>query len=128
MRYNAYFTESLTRLRDERRYRVFAELERVPAAFHTPDGSRHRLPRDRAAVLHGLSRQSPAPQGHRRYGRNRDPLGDGAGAARNNTGTTHPLLERELADPRLPTWLVRERLDKQIGPVPMEAFLFSGKY
>jgi 5-aminolevulinate synthase len=45
MRYNAYFTEALTRLRDERRYRVFAELERVAGRFpyarwHSPQGSR----------------------------------------------------------------------------------------
>jgi hypothetical protein len=33
MDYDAYFTSALSRLRDERHYRVFADLERIAGRF-----------------------------------------------------------------------------------------------
>ena len=33
MDYRSYFTAALARLRDERRYRVFADLERIAGRF-----------------------------------------------------------------------------------------------
>jgi 5-aminolevulinate synthase len=45
MNYGGYFLHALTRLRDERRYRVFADLERIAgryphAIWHSPTGPR----------------------------------------------------------------------------------------
>ena len=45
MDYNKFFDDALNRLHDERRYRVFADLERIAGRFpfatwHTPKGER----------------------------------------------------------------------------------------
>ena len=45
MNYDAFFADALSRLHDERRYRVFADLERIAGRFphaiwHTPNGPR----------------------------------------------------------------------------------------
>jgi 5-aminolevulinate synthase len=45
MNYDGYFLHALARLRDERRYRVFADLERIAgcyphAVWHSPAGPR----------------------------------------------------------------------------------------
>ncbi|HLA21414.1 MAG TPA: 5-aminolevulinate synthase, partial [Pseudolabrys sp.] len=45
MNYNDFFTAALNTLRDERRYRVFADLERIAGRFpqaiwHSPQGKR----------------------------------------------------------------------------------------
>jgi 5-aminolevulinate synthase len=101
MDYEAFFNGHLCRLRDEGRYRVFAELERIVGAF--PRARLHRegeAPRDvtvwcsndylamgqHPAVVEAMQAAIGAQ-------------GSGAGGTRNISGTNtlHAALERELA-------------------------------
>ena len=101
MDYEAFFTDHLGRLRNEGRYRVFAELERIVGAF--PQARLHREgqpPRDvtvwcsndylamgqHPAVVEAMQAAIGAQ-------------GSGAGGTRNISGTNtlHAALERELA-------------------------------
>ncbi|MCB1411980.1 MAG: 5-aminolevulinate synthase [Xanthobacteraceae bacterium] len=101
MNYNEFFSTALDRLHDERRYRVFADLERMAGRFphalwHSPTGTRNVVIWCSNDYL-GMG-QHPKVVGAMVETATR--IGTGAGGTRNIAGNHHPLvqLEQELAD------------------------------
>jgi 5-aminolevulinate synthase len=101
MNYENFFTAALERLHMERRYRVFADFERIAGRFpyaiwHSPQGQREIVmwcSNDYLAMSqHPKVVGAMVETGAR--------MGVGAGGTRNIAGTNHPLveLESELAD------------------------------
>lgn len=101
MNYERFFTAALDRLHQERRYRVFADLERLVGRFpyavwHSPQGPREIVmwcSNDYLAMSQHPKVIGAMVETTRR-------MGTGAGGTRNIAGTNHPLveLEHELAD------------------------------
>jgi 5-aminolevulinate synthase len=101
MDYQPFFRSALDALKDERRYRVFADIERLagrfPAAlWHCPEGAREIVVWCSNDYL-GMG-QNPAVVAALADTAQR--MGAGAGGTRNISGNSHPvvLLETELAD------------------------------
>ncbi|WP_237152037.1 5-aminolevulinate synthase [Oryzibacter oryziterrae] len=101
MNYDAFFESAVQALQDEKRYRVFAELERMAGRF--PTALWHRGSDSREITVwcsNDYLGMGQHPKVIDAMASTAQRMGAGAGGTRNISGTNHPLvqLENELAD------------------------------
>ncbi|MCE9621519.1 MAG: 5-aminolevulinate synthase [Actinomycetia bacterium] len=101
MNYQAFFTDAVDQLHDERRYRVFADLERHAGCF--PHATWHSVDGPRKVVVwcsNDYLGMGQHPDVIAAMVATATRMGTGAGGTRNIAGSHHPMveLEQELAD------------------------------
>src|SRR5919112_795451 len=101
MNYTAIFEEAVATLRREKRYRVFAEIERIACPFRAATGYPRDGPREIVIWCSNdyLGMAQP-PASIAAMAETAKRVGVGAGGTRNISGTSHPVvtLEDEIAD------------------------------
>ncbi|MBX3598773.1 MAG: 5-aminolevulinate synthase [Rhizobiaceae bacterium] len=101
MNYQRFFEEAIDQLHAERRYRIFADLERIvgrfPQAIWRNNGDAKEITVWCSNDYLGMGQHTDVIAAHQNAA---GKMGSGAGGTRNISGTNHPLveLEHELAD------------------------------
>ena len=101
MNYERFFDEAINQLHAERRYRIFADLERIvggfPRAIWRSNGEAREITVWCSNDYLGMGQNPKVIEAMQQTAGS---MGSGAGGTRNISGTNHPLveLESELAD------------------------------
>ena len=97
MNYQRFFEEAIDQVHAERRYRVFADLERIagsfPRAIWRANGKAEEITVWCSNDYLGMGQH---PEVIAAFQQTAGSMGSGAGGTRNISGTNHPLVELEL--------------------------------